>query len=205
VIYPEVLLLPILMLSDYYLTIFSYVLFNKKYSEYVRFEQYELNPRFQKAINKKEIINVKHLCATLIITGFAIYIAEISPVPHEFVSVILGCLLTIFSVVVGRHIANILLFVYVIKNPNTIKGKIEYTYEATIFISMFYSLIPLIALIIICIYERSLFALGSILGIGSLILAHFRFLKKMKQKKSKMRNPDSVGIAVETDSSLRSE
>ena len=99
-IYPEVLLLPVLMLADYYLTVLGAVLRDKKYSEHVIVEQYELNPIFQKAINKRQLINIKHLLATITVTGLMIYIAEFSTASHTFVSFILGLLLIFYAIII---------------------------------------------------------------------------------------------------------
>ena len=186
--YPEVCLIPVLMLADYYLTILGAVLMAKQFSNYVVFEQYELNPRFQKAINNKKLINGKLFLCILMVTACAVYIAEISPFPAELVILMLGYVLTIYSVIVGRHIANIFIYLYFLKRPDNIKGKIEYTHEASLFMSIYYNFIPLIALLVVYIYEKSLFVLGGILGIASMTISHFQFLKKRKEKKAEEVN-----------------
>lgn len=45
--HPEVLILPVLMIADYYLTILGSILYSQGYGKHIRFEHYELNPVWQ--------------------------------------------------------------------------------------------------------------------------------------------------------------
>lgn len=188
--YPEVLALPVLMLMDYYLTILGSVLQKKKHSEFFVFEEYELNPLWQKSINKKKLVNLKHLIITALVSGWLIYIAEYTDISRAFFSIVLGAILIALSIVVGRHITNILIFWYVLKNPNNIQGQIRYSYEAVLFFALYYNLIPLILLIIIAIYDKSLFVLGGICGVILLFISHIRFLFIMRRRKAKRITKD---------------
>ena len=47
--HPELLLLPILMFADYFLTVLGAIHAEKKHSQHIRSEHYELNPAWQKA------------------------------------------------------------------------------------------------------------------------------------------------------------
>jgi len=175
--------LPFLMLTDYYLTILSVVLKDKKLSKFVVLEEWELNPRFQEAINQKKLVNVTHLLLTVLISFFALCMTEINGLPRGFISFILGALLIKYGVIVGGHISNILWSYYVIRREDQISGQIRYTYEATLFSSMPRYLLPIFPLIIIYIYTRSLFVLGGICGILLLMINLIRFAKMMRKKK----------------------
>ena len=181
--YPIVIALPFLMLADYYLTLLSTVLKDKKLSKYVIFEEWELNPRFQEAINQKKLINTKHLFSVGLISFLAIFLTELSDLSQEFINFILGVFLIKYSVIIGGHISNIFWSCYAIKRENQIRGQIRYTYEATLFSSMPIYLLPIFPLIVIYIYTRSFFVLGGICGILLLMITFLRFFKMMKKKK----------------------
>ncbi len=194
--YPIVIALPLLMLADYYLTLLGAVLKDKKYSKFVVIEDYELNPRFQEAIKQKKLINIKHFLFTFLLSLLMIGLTEFINMPREVIGFILGIFLIAYGMIVGGHITNILWFWYVIKKEDQIGGQIHYTYEASVFMTMFHYLMPLLLLIIICIYEKSLFVLGGICGVLLLVRAHFRFLKMMKKKKAAIKNAEPPKTAA---------
>jgi hypothetical protein len=116
-----VFLTPVLMLTDYFLT-----LVGKKYREripYFQSETYELNPEFRNAIDRGEKINYRHLTYTVILTlaSYAIYKNGDS----NFLEAFTGLIITTYGVVNARHIGNILLFRFTIKNAGEIKGVIH--------------------------------------------------------------------------------
>ncbi len=116
-----VILTPLLMLADYFLT-----LLGKKYRERVphfQSETYELNPDFRKAVDNNEKVNYRHLAYTAIFT-FAAYMIYKSG-DKTFLDFFTGYIVTTFGVVNARHIGNISLFRFSIKNPEEIKGVIH--------------------------------------------------------------------------------
>ena len=66
--HPEIFLLPVFMLADYFLTIYSAVLLDRRYRDFFKINQYELNPLWQKAVASKTWFNPKHLGITALAT-----------------------------------------------------------------------------------------------------------------------------------------
>jgi hypothetical protein len=59
--HPEVFLVPVLLLLDYFLTVGGSKLAARKYSQHFKFEHYEMNPLWQKTISQGKWLNPKHL------------------------------------------------------------------------------------------------------------------------------------------------
>jgi hypothetical protein len=60
-------LIPLLMLSDYFLTVVEARMAAKKYRQHFNFPDYELNPAFQKQIAQKRWFSPRHLTAVAIV------------------------------------------------------------------------------------------------------------------------------------------
>ena len=74
--YPELLLLPILMFADYFLTVVGAVQKEKKYSNHFTVQNYELNPIWQQDIAQKKWLNLRHILFTVLITVLLIFLTE---------------------------------------------------------------------------------------------------------------------------------
>jgi len=108
--YPEIFLLPVLMFADYFLTVAGNIQRDKKYSEHFKVEHYELNPIWQKSIAEKKWFNVRHILLTISVTAILAGLLEFGDLPDGLVQVISGAWVVLFSIVIGRHLSNILIF-----------------------------------------------------------------------------------------------
>ena len=114
------ILIPGLVLSDYYLTLVAEKLRQESQSHRpIRLERYELNPKFQKDVAQLRWVNWRHLSATAGITLLMAFLAYgyvlgVSPVP--FLG-ILGFYSVLFGVIIGRHMQSILTFSDALKHP----------------------------------------------------------------------------------------
>jgi len=61
---------PILMFLDYFLTLAGKKLRDKVYSQHFANEEYELNPGWQKDINKFKLFNYKHILLVILVTVY---------------------------------------------------------------------------------------------------------------------------------------
>ncbi len=75
--HPEALLLPIMMLADYFLTVAGAILREKGYSLHFRDPHYELNPVWQKHIAEKKWLNPRHALLTIALSAMLILLTEI--------------------------------------------------------------------------------------------------------------------------------
>src|ERR1700752_3744988 len=74
--HPGFLLLPLLMLSDYLLTIAGARLRLETYERHFRTEHYELNPIWQQAVAKLRWFNPRHLLLTIVLTAIILFCVE---------------------------------------------------------------------------------------------------------------------------------
>ena len=72
--HPEVLLAPLLMVADYYLTLLGAHLAEHSYRRHFKTAHYELNPFWQSAMVRRQWINLRHLAGVVLnaeLPGFA--------------------------------------------------------------------------------------------------------------------------------------
>lgn len=99
----------ILMLSDYFLTLAQEKERKQHYSEH--YESYPINtiegsPAFQESVSKLQIINPKHLIATVIISvGVPLFLIFISDIYKE---IFLGYVWGLYFIVCTQHSSNLL-------------------------------------------------------------------------------------------------
>ena len=161
--HPEALLLPILMLLDYYLTVCGAVLSEKKYRQHFRIEHYELNPVWQKTIAQKRWFNPRHLLLTIGLSGILIFLTETGFEP--LTQWLLGVLLVLYGMIIGRHLSNLLLFHYVCQKPETLTGAVTMSHTLVLSISLYQTIILLIPFILLTLFSPSLFVVGGLTGL----------------------------------------
>jgi len=187
--YPEIFLLPALMFADYFLTVAGSIKRDKKYSEHFKVEHYELNPIWQKSIAEKKWFNVRHILLTVSITAILAGMVEFCDLPNSIIQCILGALFVSFSIVVGRHLSNILMFRYLIRRPNEISGQVTTTHSLMLWWSMYQYLAALVPIAIIALFAPSPFAIGALIGAALIFVVHLNWIRKYK-KKLKKSNKD---------------
>lgn len=99
----------VLMLSDYFLSLAQEKERKQHYSEH--YESYPINtiegsPAFQESVSKLQIINPKHLIATVIISvGVPLFIIFI---PNMFREIFLGYVWGLYLIVCTQHVSNLI-------------------------------------------------------------------------------------------------
>jgi uncharacterized protein (DUF983 family) len=129
------------------------------------------------------------------ITSVLVWTLESGDLPDEFAQVILGALLVLFSMIVGKHISNILTFRHLAKRPDRATGEVTMSHQLVLRMSMYQSLIVLLPVLLVAILSRSNFARGGVLGITFFIYAHFRWIRKTNRrdrKKAAQNEPESA-------------
>lgn len=66
--HPEIFLIPLLMLADYFLTLVGAKMAEEKYRLHYKITNYELNPFWQKSVNERRWLNPRHLILVTLIT-----------------------------------------------------------------------------------------------------------------------------------------
>lgn len=190
--HPEIVLLPILMFTDYYLTVTGAILKERKYADHFKTEHYELNPNFQKEIAAIKWFSPRHFLGTLFLTGFVFLIVGFDWLPSYFAEGILGYFLILFATVVGRHIGNILTFIAVDRVPDQLTGQITMTHAFALTLSTVSYFVVLVPLAILALFTRAPYVVGGLLGIVMLILTHLRWLAAHRAKIGKQKREDSA-------------
>ena len=65
-LHPEMILVPVLLLADYFLTIQGANAAAGKYSQHFRVRHYQLNPLWQQAIARRKWFNPRHLLLVVV-------------------------------------------------------------------------------------------------------------------------------------------
>lgn len=151
-----------LMFLDYYLTLKGAFLYKRGFSNYIKLDNYELNPNFQKAISESKY-NLRHL---LLVIATAILISLIFKLNDMVISAIIsGMLLTTFVYINACHLQNILIFKAVEKSPELIKGQIKQTYDFSLKSFRTRLLTVTFPLLLIFLFRPDPFVFGALLGI----------------------------------------
>ena len=190
---PELLLIPVFMLADYFLTLAGAVQMEKKYSDHFKTEHYELNPIWQRQVAQKKWFNPKHLLITVTVTSFLIVIGEFGKMPEYVVTGVLGCLLVLFGVIIGRHLSNLMIFRYIIRKPHEISGQVTMTHDFLLSLSLYQYIAVFVPFILIALFAPSPFVIGAVLAGVLLVLIHMDWIAKYRKKTESSNQPGSGG------------
>ncbi|MCC6489341.1 MAG: hypothetical protein IT364_17705 [Candidatus Hydrogenedentes bacterium] len=190
--HPELLLLPVFMLLDYYLTIIGAALNEKGYAKYIAMQHYEMNPAWQKQIAQKKWFNPRHLSLTLLFSLIFVLLVEVvlpdppfAPLDSLLTPFLMGFLLVLFASVLGRHVSNILVFRSVLRDPGGISGHVDIEHGLMLSWSLYQYFAVLLPLALVAAFVPHPFVLGGLTGALSLILTHYKWLRK-QQKRAKL-------------------
>lgn len=200
--HPGILLIPVLMLSDYLLTIAGARLRASAYASHFRTPHYELNPLWQDAIAKLRWINVRHLLITAVFTAFLIAVFETWQDVDEFAEIIEGLMIGAFGSVNGRHLGNLGIFWYIKRHPESVEGVVTMSHEVVLWISLFQMLgLFMPALLLACFLPRPI-VIGFAGGAAMLIAVHFGWIRRHRRKlrESVRAAAHNDAIDVEPDS-----
>ncbi len=174
--------IPVLMLADYYLTLLGKKLRDNVYTQHISSEQYELNPAWQKDINKFKLFNYKHLLAVILITGYLFFAEKL--LRDDWFFAIYGAISTIYVYILMRHFQNILIYRFANKNPDMLSGKAVIGHIFSLKISQYNILMTAIMLIFVFAWTGSWFVLGSVSGLLLFSITQLRWINAYKRKKS---------------------
>lgn len=177
-----ILLLPLLMLIDYYLTLVGARLYGRKYGQHVRLEQYELNPLWQTSINQPRWFNFRHLLLILLLTLLLLPLAGWGTGSDWFDLFLSGTLLTSFTFIIGRHLANILTFYVAIKQADAIQGEVKMSYKMSLRASQHQLLILFVPLLLSVWVTGHPFLVGGVTAVLVLWLVHWLWLWRYRRQ-----------------------
>lgn len=182
--YPVVLVIPVLMLLDYYLTLVAAILHERGYGEHMKIVQYELNPTWQASVKKRRWLNLRHLALVVLVTGIMLLVSEkVSAWPAKM---LISAVVAVFAAVVGRHLSSVLTFRYVLKNPDDVRGTVSLSHRFVLRSSQNQVLILLCPFAAMLLFVRGPYTVGGVVGMTALFLVHNDWLKKHL----KQRSPD---------------
>lgn len=188
--HPVVLIIPVLMLCDYYLTIIGGILHERGYGRHIKIEQYVLNPIWQSNAKKPKWFNVRHLILFIPMSLFLIYASEAINVPSSIEMFIFGLLVMHFSAIIGRHFSNILIFRHAIKHPEEISGQTQLSHKMVSKISQYQILLALCPFAAIALFVQTPFVLGGFCGILNYFVLHSIWLGMYKRRLKKHKSPN---------------
>ncbi len=179
--HPEVLLLPVLMIADYYLTILGAVLREKEFGKHFIIDAYEMNPTYRNGIDQKRLLNLQFIAQVLLNFLILLACSIFLNGDLEFIFwIVLGFYLTLYGYVIGLHVSNILIFRWVERNPNAFDGVITLSHDFNLRMSLNLNAVLLIPVIIILIFSFSFFVLGSLLAVVYNITLVGNWIRKRK-------------------------
>jgi hypothetical protein len=186
--HPEILLVPVLLLSDWFLTVLGAIEKEKKHSQHFKTPHYELNPIWQKAIAKKKWFNPRHLLITTIVTLLFFCVTELIDNVEIFGGLdflsegLLGFVFVLFGMIIGRHLSNLLIFRQLAKMPNDISGQISMSHLLSLRISSYSYLVATVPMVIVAVFVRTPFVIGGAVGSCMILAVHLKWIVKHRRQ-----------------------
>jgi hypothetical protein len=168
--YPEVFLVPVLMLFDYYLTLLGAYLAEQSYRRHFKVEHYELNPIWQKAVAQRRWLNWRHLALVFLVTVLLVLSLEVLELDAALYYALLGFLFTFYGLVLGRHLSNILTFAHLRRHPDGVTGEVRFSHRYVLLLSINQQLVAAVPIVFIAIFAPSPFVFGAVAGILAMLL-----------------------------------
>ncbi len=171
-----ILCIPLLMLADYYLTLYGARL--RQLSGYGQFfgnEEYELNPNFQADISNFRRLSRRHLIAVLFMLFALALFAALSntdPIVNALFELFMGYLFVLYLTIIGKHLQNLLTFRYLQSHPTEVNGQVSINYFMSLKLSQYQLVTVLLPLLIVAWVTQSLFAIGGVCGLLGLTVYH---------------------------------
>ena len=163
------------MFADYFLTLAGVVQREKKYGGHFKIEHYELNPIWQKGVAQRKWFNAKHILLTGVVTLLLILLVKFGETAESFVEGVLGCLLVLFGMLLGRHLSNLMIFRHVIRKPGEISGQVTMTHALLLSISLYQYFVVFVPIVLIAFFAPSPFVTGALFAVVLLLTAHLKW------------------------------
>ena len=180
--HPEVILVPAFMLADYFLTLAGAVLRDRKYSDHFKTEHYEMNPLWQKDVARKKWLNPRHIVLVVVVSCVLTLLAEFGEMPEPFLQALLGGVLMVFAIVIGRHLCNLMIFRYMIRKPDEISGQVTMAHALLLSLSLYQYLMIVVPLALIAVFSPSPFVIGACVGAVLVPAVHLKWIAKQRKR-----------------------
>jgi hypothetical protein len=179
-----VLVIPLFMMADYYLTLLGNKI-SKEYREHFAMKDYEVNPLWQKDVSRQKWFNPKQLALVAAFTAiFYFFIQYLYDRDYILMQLMMGMITAPYAIILGRHLSNLLLFSFVRKNPGILEGKLMIPYQYMLATSRIMVVPGIFMFIVIYAFTQDFFVLGGTIGSVILFCVHFIWaLKARKMKK----------------------
>lgn len=187
--HPEVFVIPVMMLADYFLTVWGAILSEKKYRLHFKIEHYELNPLWQKNIASKKWFNPRHLAIVAIFMGFCFLWSNTWAGDDPVAEGIFGYLVILFGSIIGSHLANIFTFFYVNRHPESIHGEITMNHPLMLCIAQFRTANLLLVLTLIAIFSPTPFVLGGLCSQICFLVVKLFWIEKANANEKRKNSP----------------
>jgi hypothetical protein len=178
--HPVILVVPVLMLLDFLLTILCAKLSSGVYRKHVRCPHLEVNPLWQKSVDRLEWFNPRYLTLVCVVTT-ALVVADLMPnFPSSLLELFVGMCLGGPGAACGRHLTNLLTFTFLNRHPTEISGELILTHKLVLEMSLFgfLGLVPMLGLVVVLVPE--FYTAGVLLGILVLCLEHLDWVRQAK-------------------------
>jgi hypothetical protein len=187
--HPEVFVIPVLILADYFLTVWGAILSEKKYRQHFKFENYELNPIWQKSIAQKKWFNLKLLLIVLVVAGFC-FIWSIGWMQDDIFSEgLFGFFVILSSSLIGYHLTNILTFNYVARHSESISGEVVMSHLMILKMAQFRTIGLLFVFIVVTLFSPTAFVIGGLCSQIFLMFTEARWFAKARATEKKNNPP----------------
>ena len=178
--HPEVLLAPLLMVFDYYLTLLGAYLAEHSYRRHFKTAHYELNPFWKNAMVRREWINLRHLGGVALAGGLLVALTDVLELDNVFLNPLLGFVFTCYALVLGRHLSNVLTFVHLARSPDDVTGEIHLSHDFVLSLSIYQLLAAGIPISFIAIFSPSDFVFGALAAVVALALVNTLWLARTR-------------------------
>lgn len=177
-IHPELLLVPVLMISDYLLTVAGARLRAAVYGNHFKTQHYELNPLWQQTIARLRWFSPRHLVITVFLTAFLFVLWERIVPDDPLLPYLIGFFVGAYGTINGRHLGNLATFAYVNLRPAEIGGDVTMSHGLALWLSTFQLFAVLLPLALLSAYSPQPAVLGGLAGVGTLILIHLVWIAR---------------------------
>ncbi len=178
----QILIMPVLMLSSFYLAFCSNRLRLAGYSKYVVSESNEVDPYCSSDININNWFNIKNLTFVLLAALFLFWVRYRFDNLYIF-KLIYGGLLIISLRANALHICNIFIFKFVRNNPDEIKGQIIQSGKYIYALSAGKEFAFTIAIIPLAILSGSFYLYGAVYGGVLMTVSNIGRYRKFQKRK----------------------
>ena len=181
-LHPEVLAAPVLMLLDYYLTLYGATLSEKAYGQHFKGGPYEMNPLWQQAVANHRWINPRLLALVGCLTAILVLLSEVPVLDDGSLNALLGFILMPSGLMLGRHVANILTFSHLVRHPGDVSGEVKLSHGFLLSFSIYQLTIVGFPLALVAVFSPSPFVLGAVAAIPYLACQYWRWLVRARRR-----------------------